>query len=126
MIKGDAILQKSRTEQDEIILRLVYAIIDMLGNFNLITHHFGELTMEQIANTNFLVYLANSYCLLRKIKKFWLEGCTVDKMKSGITKSSDIGIKLCIETASRIVSLGIVERIGVHSKNFAMVQSKLA
>ena len=68
MIKGDAILQKTRSEQDEIILRLVKNLIEMLSNFQLISQHFGDLAMDQIANTNFMVYLTNSYCLLRKIR----------------------------------------------------------
>lgn len=33
MIKGDSILQKSRGEQDEIILRLLQNMIEMLTNF---------------------------------------------------------------------------------------------
>jgi len=76
MVRGDAILQKTRSEQDEIIFRLVKNLIEMLGNFSLITTHFGELTMEQVSNTNFMVYLANSYCLLRKVRKLWLPGCS--------------------------------------------------
>jgi len=75
MIKGDAILQKTRSEQDEIIFRLVKNLIEMLSNFQLIVQHFGEVTMELVANTNFMVYLANAYCLLRKIRKFWIGGC---------------------------------------------------
>lgn len=33
MISGDSILQKSRSEQDEIILRLVKNLIEILTNF---------------------------------------------------------------------------------------------
>jgi len=75
MIKGDAILQKTRSEQDEIIFRLIKNLVEMLGNFSLIASHFGDLTMEQVSNTNFMVYITNSYCLLRKARKFWLVGC---------------------------------------------------
>lgn len=125
MIRGDAILQKTRSEQDEIILRLVHNLIEMLGNFSLITLHFGELTMEQIANTNFMVYLANSYCMLRKINKYWLKDCTSDRMLAGIKTAIELGIKLCIEVTSQVIGQGIVERINQHSKNYAMVQNKL-
>ena len=36
MIKGDTILQKSRTEQDEIILLLLRDAVEILSNFQLI------------------------------------------------------------------------------------------
>lgn len=124
MLKGDAILQKTRSEQDEIIYRLVQNIIEMLGNFQLITHHFGELTMEQISNTNFMVYICNTYCILRKVKKFWLKDCQTEKIKAGIETTAQIGIKLCIDIMSDVIA-GILSRVGQHSKNFAMVQNKL-
>ena len=98
----------------------------MLGNFSLITTHFGELTMEQVSNTNFMVYLTNSYCLLRKIRKFWLDGCQSNEMKVRIDTSVTIGLKLCTQVCSQVLGQGILERIGVHSKNFAIVQNKLA
>lgn len=74
MIKGDSILQKTKTEQDEKIMLLLYDLIELLSNFQLITGHFGEIILDLISNTNFMVYLTNAYCLLRKIKKFWVGG----------------------------------------------------
>jgi hypothetical protein len=125
MIKGDAILQKTRSEQDEIILSLFHNLMEMLGNFYLITLHFGDLTMEQIANTNFMVYIVNSYCLLRKAKKFWLDDCTDKKIKAGIESAISISMNLCTQVLAQVVGQGIVNRINLHSKNYAMVQNKL-
>lgn len=76
MIKGDAIHQKSPQEQDQIIIRLVKDMIEILGNFQLVTSGFGDLIMEQVSNTNFLVNLTNAYSLLRKIKLQWKDGCS--------------------------------------------------
>jgi len=53
---------------------LLYDLIELLSNFQLITGHFGEIILDLISNTNFMVYLTNAYCLLRKIKKFWVGG----------------------------------------------------
>lgn len=95
MIKGDAILQKTRSEQDEIVLRLVQNLIEMLANFQLIADHFGEEVISLIANTNFFVYISNSYCLLRKAKKFWLTDCSSKDMLQRILTNIQNGQKLC-------------------------------
>lgn len=42
MIQGDAILQKTRSEQDEVIMVLIENIVEMLGNFSLLVHHFND------------------------------------------------------------------------------------
>ena len=52
----------------------------MLSNFQLIADHFGEKVIGQIANTNFFVYITNSYCLLRKAKIYWLADCSSKDM----------------------------------------------
>lgn len=80
MIRGDATFEKSRTEQDLTIVRLVQDIIEAMTNFQLITSYFGDTIMEQVSSTNFLVNLTNSYCLLRKIKKYWTQGCSTNEL----------------------------------------------
>ena len=75
MINGNAILQKSRMEQDEIILRLVKDLVEVLTNFQIVIMYFGENVLDQVSNNNFLVNLTNSYCMLRKIRKLWIGGC---------------------------------------------------
>lgn len=62
-------------------------------NFELITAHFGDSFLEQVANTNFLVYLTNAFCLVRKIKKLWLPLFEEFDTKSVIE---------CIENASKL------------------------
>ena len=36
------------------------------------------------------------------------------------------GLKLCTATCSNVLQNGVLSRIGHHTKNFAMVQNKLA
>jgi len=92
MVCGDSILQKSTSEQEDIILRLIKNLIEILINFQLITEHFGPTILGEISNTNFMVYLTNGYCLMRKIKKYWLPECTI--------KNADI--ESCIDIASKL------------------------
>jgi hypothetical protein len=126
MIKGDAILQKTRSEQDMIIYRLLKNLIEMLSNFQLIVLHFSDSTIEQVANTNFLVCLTNSFCLLRKVRKFWIGGCQSKEMRISIETCVSMGLKLCIQSTAHVLVKGVLSRINVHSKNFAIVQNKLA
>jgi hypothetical protein len=75
-------------------------MIEMLGNFSLITNHFGQMTMDQIANTNFMVYVSNTYCILRKVRKFWINDCASQNIKQSIDSTVGIGLKLCIDIMS--------------------------
>lgn len=72
MINGDTIVQKSKDEQLEVIQVLVYDLLEVLANFELITAHFTSEVLEYICQTNLLVYFTNAYCLCRKAKKIWL------------------------------------------------------
>ena len=121
MIRGDAILQKSRVEQDEIIVRLIQEIIEILTNFQLITAHFGESIMDSVANTNFMVYLTNAYCLMKKIRIFWLGGCNSKQVRNNIEQCLHHGIKLTIEICSNVLQRGVISRINIHTTNYAMV-----
>ena len=126
MIKGDAILVKSRPEQDEIILLLVKDLVEILTNFQLITTYFGSVVLEQVTTTNFLVNLTNAYCLLRKIRRLWLKGCSNQEVGKQILEYIENGIKLTTQVSADVIQRGIMLRIGVHSKNFAIVQNKFS
>ena len=121
MIKGDAIQQKSSAEQDKIIIRLVQDMIEILANFQLVTINFGEIIMEQVANTNFLVNLTNAYSLLRKIKAMWK--CS---LRDSLESCCDTAIKLTIQITAEVLQKGIVAKVGIFTKNNAINQNKLA
>ena len=73
MIQGDYDTKElGKEEQLTVVNVLLQDLIEIVSNFKLITQHFGESTLEQVSNTNFMVYLTNVYCLARKIKKIWL------------------------------------------------------
>jgi hypothetical protein len=82
--------------------------------------------METISTTNFLVCLTNSYCLLRKIRKLWLGGCQSKEARISIETGVGVGLKLCVLTTCQVVAQGVLEKINVHCKNYAVVQNKLA
>jgi hypothetical protein len=82
--------------------------------------------MEQVSNTSFLVNLTNAYCLLRKIKLHWKDACSNLQTKETLTIVSDTAIKLTIQICSEVLQRGIVARIGVFSKNHAIIQNKIA
>ena len=73
MLKGDAILQKTKSEQAHIIGLLLQDMVEILTNFQLITQHFGDSVLDAVSNTTFMVCLTNAYCLVRKIRKHWLK-----------------------------------------------------
>ena len=82
---------------------MVKNIVEILTNFQLITAHFGEDTLDQVANVNFMVFLTNAYCLLRKIKKYWLGECQSKSTKETITSWLGTGEKLTITVCSIVL-----------------------
>lgn len=126
MIKGDTILQKSRSEQDEIILLLLQDAVEILSNFQLIVDHFGQSVLDQVSNTNFMVLLTNAYCMARKIRKFWIGGCQTKTAQEKAEYYIQNIIKLTIKVLAAVLRHGVLEKIGQHTKNYAVVQNKLA
>jgi hypothetical protein len=69
LILGEAIEQRSKAEQLEVIRVLQHDLIEILTNFELMTAHLGGSVLEYAADKNFLVYLTNVYCMNRRIRK---------------------------------------------------------
>jgi len=72
-----------------------------------------------------MVFLTNSYCLVRKIKKYWLKDCqksTKESIKSWIETAEKLSVTVC----SIVLQKGLLLRLGQHCKNYAMVQNKIA
>lgn len=44
-----------------------------------------------------MVYLTNTYCMLRKARKWWLQDCSSAEIKQNIDKAGGYGTKLCVE-----------------------------
>ena len=73
MVAGDAVLQRTRSEQDDIIKRLLLDMIEIMANVELTTNFFPESLIDNIRNTSLPLFMANVYCLMvGPLKKLWL------------------------------------------------------
>ena len=106
--------------------KLVQDLIEVLTNFKLIVTHLGEITIDMVSNTNFMVNLTNAYCLLRKMRKFWLEGFATEASRKKCAGSIGTAIALTVDITATVLQKGIILRINHHTKNYAVVQNKLA
>lgn len=82
--------------------------------------------MEQVSNTNFLVNLTNAYSLMRLIKAKWHDSCSSQQVKESLTLVADSAIKLTVQICAEVLQRGIISKIGVFTKNHAVIQNKLA
>ena len=72
MVAGDAVLQRTRTEQDDIIRRLLLDMIEIMANVELTTNYFPESLIDNIRNTSLPLFMANVYCLMvGPVKTLW-------------------------------------------------------
>ena len=123
MVNGDAVLQRSQAEQDDIIRRLLLDLSEIMTNLDLTTTYFPEEMLETVRNTQLPLLLGNVYSLMiGPVKKLWL-------VKSTIRQELDIIRltlkKLSIESCLKILDAAIVKCIGVHTKNYAVVQNRI-
>ena len=73
MINGDAVLQRTRAEQDDIIRRLLLDFVEIMTNLELTTTFFPASMLDTVRNTALPLFMANVYCLMRGyVKKEWL------------------------------------------------------
>ena len=75
MIRGDGIaLQRTRSEQDDIIKRLMLDLIEIMANVELTTNYFPDNMLETVRNTSLPLFMANAYCLMiGPVKTMWLK-----------------------------------------------------
>ena len=111
MITGDTIVDKSRSEQLDIICLLMTDLLEMLTNFQLITAHFGPQVMVEVATVTFMVYLTNAYCLVRKIRKTWLPVYGNETMVAVIQGHIDSVCKLTVTVMASVLN-SLLSRIG--------------
>jgi len=82
--------------------------------------------LDQVGNTNFMVLLTNAYCMARKIKKFWLPGRQTEAARQRGEFYVGSVLKLTVRALVDVLNRGLLQKIGHHTKNFAVVQNKLA
>jgi hypothetical protein len=123
MISGDSILNRSKAEQDEIIKRLLLNLCEILTSLDITTRYFPESLLETVRNTSLPVYMGNVYCLMiGPVKKLWLKNSNNFEELDVIRRSLK---KLAIESCLTILEVAIVRHVGVHVKNYAVLQNIL-
>lgn len=122
MIEGNALLDFPRQRQDEIIKRLMLNFCEILTNMELITMYFPDSMLETVRNTSLPLFMGNVYSLMIGPVKAWLKDSLIHEELEVIRKSLK---KLAVESCLVILNRAIVKHIGLHVKNYAVVQDRL-
>ena len=123
MSNGDAVLNRTQEEQDDIIKRLLLDLSEILINIDLTTTYFPDSMLETVRNTSLPLFMGNVYSLMiGPVKKIWLKKSHNEHELEIIRKSLK---KLAIESCLTILNVTLVKCIGVHTKNFAVVQNRI-
>jgi len=73
MILGAGVISRTRTEQDDIIRRLMFDFVEIMANVELTTTFFPESMLETVRSTSLPLFMANVYCLMAgPVKTLWM------------------------------------------------------
>jgi len=73
MIMGAGVISRTRTEQDDIIRRLMLDFVEIMTNVELTTTFFPESMLETVRSTSLPLFMANVYCLMAgPVKALWM------------------------------------------------------
>lgn len=67
MLSGEWVYQQTESEQQEVKVRVQEEHIEILNNFEIITSSFPEQILEAVRNTSAILYLSNSYCIVKHL-----------------------------------------------------------
>jgi hypothetical protein len=88
-----------------------------------ITRYFPESMLETVRNTALPLFMGNVYSLMiGPVKHLWLKKTLIRKELEIIRKSLK---KLAIESCITILDVAIIRHVGLHVKNYAVVQDRL-
>ena len=74
MINLAGVIQRTRSEQDDIIRRLLLDIVEIMSNVELTTTFFPESLLETVRSTSLPLFMANVYCLMAgPVKNLWMK-----------------------------------------------------
>lgn len=123
MVNGDAVLQRTQSEQDDIIRRLMLDLCEIMTNLDLTTTYFPEEMLETVRNTQLPLLLANVYSLMvGPVKKLWLAKSSIKPELETIRLTLK---KLATESCLKILDIALIKCIGAHTKNYAVVQNRI-
>jgi len=119
MINGDSVLQRTRSEQDDIIRRLLLDFVEIMTNLELTTTFFPANMLETVRNTALPLFMANVYCLMMgNVKNLWLKDSNIRDELNLIRKQVK---RLAVKTCLTILDVAIIRHIRLHSTNYAIV-----
>lgn len=137
MIKGEHIKEMTKSELEQTILYFLTDYTELLSTFNLIIQTFPSQVLDSLRGTNSLIYLANAYCLTMQMKRDLQEKLKIFIPTIKRDNSKDVSLRklqgyafaaeiqtikrLCMQTACGILTRVLLNMIGQHTVNFAVV-----
>lgn len=64
MVRGAMIIDRTRSQQDQIIKRAMLDYAEIMTNLELTCEYFPESMLETVRNTSLPLFCANIYCLM--------------------------------------------------------------
>ena len=88
MIVGDGVfINRTRSEQDEIIKRVMLDLVEIMANVELTTTYFPDDMLKTVRNTSLALFMANVYCLMiGPVKTLWLKDSTIKEELNAIRR----------------------------------------
>ena len=74
MMVNAGVIQRTRSEQDDIIRRLLLDFVEIMANVEYTTIFFPETMLETVRSTSLPLFMANVYCLMAgPVKNLWIK-----------------------------------------------------
>ena len=87
MMVDAGVIQRTRSEQDDIIRRLLLDFVEIMSNVEYTTTYFPESMLETIRSTSLPLFMANVYCLMAgPVKTLWLKDSHIASELNAIRK----------------------------------------
>jgi len=122
--QNSSVIQRTRSEQDDIIRRLLLDIVEIMNNVELTTTFFPEGMLETVRSTSLPLFMANVYCLMAgPVKTLWMKDSHIKDELNTLRKQVQ---KVAIDTCLTLIDVAIVKGINVHGPHYAITQNTLA
>lgn len=106
-------IQRTRSEQDDIIRRLMLDYVEIMTNADFTTTFFPESMLETVRSTSLTLFMANVYCLMAgPVKKIWMKDSQIKDELNILRKQV---MKVAVDTCLTLIDITIIRSINVHS-----------
>jgi len=124
MMVDAGVIMRTRSEQDDIIRRLMLDYVDIMSNVEFTTTFFPEAMLETVRNTSLPLFMANVYCLMvGPVKSLWMKDSQIRAELNVLRKQVQ---KVAVDTCLTLIDIAIIRCINQHSQFYAVVQNTLA